>query len=797
MFLNTGLPIDVFLQLGPVGSDPLGDLFPLAPAQPNEPSSIVCKVCDKGLPQWIGALIKCPTACCCGVQFHDACMHTLSSQKTPECPNCTNRVPLDREACTEHLQKHSKQGQAWAECSLGECYLYGDSGVEQSFKKALELFERSAAQGYVVAIYTLAQLFVLGHQKVQDKKPGLDLSKDLRGCLLGHGIPPDIERGLDLYALAGRANHPEALLACFEWYMHGQYGVAKNQAKAKALVLKLVEYSFDKAQQRVSLYHFTGSCGFEINYSKARMLLEQSAKGGLQESIAALNTMKKNKICAACQRPEVTPFLASTPMTFNRCGGCKLQYYCNSTCQKNHWTAGHKKECKRLKKKYSGRKDTSSSSSTLFAEAAVHGSSHEAQSKRHETLHKQRTKIVEQQVKGTCVLCKKKTNQLVGEKSKGMGTGCQTCTDEMHLKRDELSRQIGQGKYPKNTNQPIQSRPPDACSACLQHVIKETAYQHNYIMFACCDDVFLCRACYTDRNVRRCSSCQKIGGLLVLPFSKKNIKQLKHKVKKNKVWAMVELSLAYEENRGNVRQSDQQALKYRIMAGEAAEKAVKAAAAINNLEHRFTCPRGIARALTMYAKMVYYGQLNYNGGRHDIKGSVYWYELAAEYGDPTAQHNLGTLISIGEGGTLRDEDRARRLWSAAVQQGMCNSMYCLVTAANQKLNLGRVNIPCTVCGKQRSWVDAGQYKPEEYMLDGFPPAFNYCELCGGGAWWCSRECWASDRINHRALCGEIQQELKDAGSFRSRYLQQKPRLVVVDGGGQQHFRLPLEGGAGK
>ena len=345
MFCSIGLANDMFSKLGPVGSDPLGDLFhktqtsngfgiSLEQAKPNEPSLIVCKFCNKFLPKWCGASHKCPTVCCCGVKFHVACLSTMKSQKITKCPNCTKRMPPDYKACAKYLKKHTKEGQAWAECMLAEWYFYGDAGVEKSIEKAVELYERAVAQGYVTAIKDLAQMYLLGDQ-----------------------IPQDIERGLDLFELACRENHPEALLHFHEWYMHGRYGITKNEAKAKALLLKGVDYSDHKAQQRVAFYHYMGWCGFEINYSKARNLLESSAKGGLQESITALNKLKKNKkICAACQRPEFIPFLDASnpasnttypPVKFNRCGGCKLQYYCNKMCQKADWAAGHKKECKR------------------------------------------------------------------------------------------------------------------------------------------------------------------------------------------------------------------------------------------------------------------------------------------------------------------------------------------------------------------------------------------------------------------------------------------------------------------
>ena len=37
---------------------------------------------------------------------------------------------------------------------------------------------------------------------------------------------------------------------------------------------------------------------------------------------------------------------AEKPGAEKKCAGCRTQYYCDAKCQRVHWKAEHKKECK-------------------------------------------------------------------------------------------------------------------------------------------------------------------------------------------------------------------------------------------------------------------------------------------------------------------------------------------------------------------------------------------------------------------------------------------------------------------
>jgi TPR repeat protein len=66
----------------------------------------------------------------------------------------------------------AERGDAYAQCSLGECYYYGD-GVPQDFDEAGKWYRKSAEQGYIGAQYRLGDFYFFG------KGVALDLGESL------------------------------------------------------------------------------------------------------------------------------------------------------------------------------------------------------------------------------------------------------------------------------------------------------------------------------------------------------------------------------------------------------------------------------------------------------------------------------------------------------------------------------------------------------------------------------------------------------------------------------------------
>ena len=67
----------------------------------------------------------------------------------------------------------AEKGDAYAQCSLGECYYYGD-GIPQDFTEAEKCYQMSAKQGYIGAQYRLGDFFFYGNGVAQDLGKSLE-----------------------------------------------------------------------------------------------------------------------------------------------------------------------------------------------------------------------------------------------------------------------------------------------------------------------------------------------------------------------------------------------------------------------------------------------------------------------------------------------------------------------------------------------------------------------------------------------------------------------------------------------
>ena len=89
------------------------------------------------------------------------------------------------------------------------------------------------------------------------------------------------------------------------------------------------------AQYLLANPHRSGEHGTERDTQRARELLKASAAQGSRDAASALTSMRA---CAAC----------GTPRPRYMCQRCKEVKYCNTECQRKHWTEGpepHKAHC--------------------------------------------------------------------------------------------------------------------------------------------------------------------------------------------------------------------------------------------------------------------------------------------------------------------------------------------------------------------------------------------------------------------------------------------------------------------
>lgn len=70
-------------------------------------------------------------------------------------------------------RKAAEQGDAYAQCSLGECYYYGD-GVPRDLSEAEKWYRLSAKQKYVGAEFRLGDFYFFGNGVAQDLAESLE-----------------------------------------------------------------------------------------------------------------------------------------------------------------------------------------------------------------------------------------------------------------------------------------------------------------------------------------------------------------------------------------------------------------------------------------------------------------------------------------------------------------------------------------------------------------------------------------------------------------------------------------------
>ena len=68
-----------------------------------------------------------------------------------------------------------------------------------------------------------------------------------------------------------------------------------------------------------------------------------AGKSSSKKKKKAAAAVSSIRCCANCGAPE-----GSLPGILHHkpCGKCKITFYCGSECQRTHWKAGHKKNCK-------------------------------------------------------------------------------------------------------------------------------------------------------------------------------------------------------------------------------------------------------------------------------------------------------------------------------------------------------------------------------------------------------------------------------------------------------------------
>ena len=174
------------------------------------------------------------------------------------------------------LEELAANGNARAMSNLATVFFKGLGGVESSYKKAAELFEKAAALDEVFALATLGRFY-------RDSKCGFEQN--------GHKAAEFFVRAAKLAVPKGAAM---CLRSAAEIYHYGQSGVAPEGRKAVALYEKLADlesrgeveitFSRNKALFRIADIYANGCGNLAPNAKKAVEYLNKAAERGDERS---------------------------------------------------------------------------------------------------------------------------------------------------------------------------------------------------------------------------------------------------------------------------------------------------------------------------------------------------------------------------------------------------------------------------------------------------------------------------------------------------------------------------------
>ena len=160
----------------------------------------------------------------------------------------------DYEKAMEWYQKAAAQGNANAQNNIGYMYLHG-FGVKQDYAQAMEWYQKAAAQG-------------------------LDSAQTNIGYMYRHGlgVKQDYAKAKEWYEKAAAQGEAEAQNNLAHMYYYG-HGVRQDYAKAMEWHQKAAAQGLDSAQNSIGTMYFHGQ-GVEQDHNKAVEWFEKAALNG-------------------------------------------------------------------------------------------------------------------------------------------------------------------------------------------------------------------------------------------------------------------------------------------------------------------------------------------------------------------------------------------------------------------------------------------------------------------------------------------------------------------------------------
>ena len=209
--------------------------------------------------------------------------------------------PLLWEKGARLLELAATQGDAEAKYELASMYAAG-RGVTASAVNAFDLMKEAADSGMADAQYQLAAMYVAGRGTAPDKNAATEWGRRAAqqrhvpaqfslGCLLVESSDAAAKaEGVQWLKRAAEAGNRQAALFLATALARGEYGLAKDEAQAEALLQPLADKEDGEAQFVLAWLYMFGE-KFADRRNLARDYLEMAAKNGHQAAADALKSL--------------------------------------------------------------------------------------------------------------------------------------------------------------------------------------------------------------------------------------------------------------------------------------------------------------------------------------------------------------------------------------------------------------------------------------------------------------------------------------------------------------------------
>ncbi|KAJ1456135.1 hypothetical protein M885DRAFT_400793, partial [Pelagophyceae sp. CCMP2097] len=220
----------------------LDELMPKKKQRRSRPSDdapswrVACAICLDVLP--IEGNRQTFYSCCCKT-ICTVC-HVKCNEYDERCPLCRSPPPKSADEWLRRMQKHVDKGNAEAQIMLGSEYRDGGMGIQQNFKRAVQLYERAAAQGHAIAQSEIGFCYALGEGVKIDLKTaalwyrraaaqGFPRAQCHLGNMFhnGRGVAQSDDEAAKWFRLAAAQGEPDALFNLGACYANG-HGVPQD-----------------------------------------------------------------------------------------------------------------------------------------------------------------------------------------------------------------------------------------------------------------------------------------------------------------------------------------------------------------------------------------------------------------------------------------------------------------------------------------------------------------------------------------------------------------------------------------